>query len=163
MALVMTRPSAAKVAGVVGLNPPWKNPQLMFLALSRSPTLRPVIITLSRVVQSSKNGCGSLMTAPAMESAPNGVERSAGIAPPVWPAIRFSAPGDEGPNVVLEVVAHREVPRVVPQRRHRAAVVVAHDETATDAVVRAAPGPPTPTVSTKRSTLPPFIAACSSV
>src|SRR5215470_4413592 len=100
-ALLMTLPSAARVAGVDGLKPPWKKPHVIPRAFSRSPILRPVIITLSRVVQSSKNGWGSLMTEPAIESTPNGVERSAGTAPPVWPEIRFRAPGVDARHVML--------------------------------------------------------------
>jgi len=38
---------------VVGVNPPWKKPQLSPAALRLSPTLRPVSDTASRVEQSS--------------------------------------------------------------------------------------------------------------
>src|SRR5262249_62205587 len=101
-ALLITLRSAARVAGVDGWKPPWKKPHVIPRAFSRSPILRPVILTLSRVVQSSKNGWGSLMTAPATVSGPNAVGRSGGIAPPVCPEMRFRAPGEDGPKVVLK-------------------------------------------------------------
>jgi hypothetical protein len=38
---------------VVGVKPPWNQPQLSPAAFSRSPTFLPVIVTASRVEQSS--------------------------------------------------------------------------------------------------------------
>src|SRR5271166_4122433 len=100
----------------VGAKPPWNQPQLRFFALSRSPTFGPTIETM--VVpwrpgfvntHSSPAGRGSPITGPVLEPlailpaalavAPLGfVGNSVAVA--VVPAIRLSAPTDEGPNIV---------------------------------------------------------------
>src|SRR5262245_16359550 len=85
-----------------GLKPPWNHPQEIPLALSRSPTFFPDIAAFAAeaMVQSSNSatGRGSPMIVPlATLSRMSGV-----VAPWVWPEIRFSAPGVEGPNVVLK-------------------------------------------------------------
>src|SRR5215471_7566509 len=85
-----------------GRKPPWNHPQVITLALSRSPTFVPDIAAFGAVaiVQSSKSaiGRGSPMMLPfATLSGISGV-----VVPWVWPEIKFSAPGVEGPNVVLK-------------------------------------------------------------
>src|ERR1051325_6496817 len=83
----------------VGRKPPWNQPQVIPLALSRSPTFWPLITTLFGLTgeQSSSAGRGSPITEPL--AVLKGTE--AGVAPWVWPEIRLSAPGAEGPNTVL--------------------------------------------------------------
>src|SRR5690349_4565606 len=68
---VLSEPSGLKVAGWVGANPPWNQPQVRPLSLSRSPTFLPLIRTVLAVAvpprsapQSSRNGSGSEMTDP---------------------------------------------------------------------------------------------------
>ena len=87
-------------AGVVGRKPPWNQPHVTPRAFMRSPTLRPLIAIVGEVVleQSSPVGSGSLMTVPSTTVSGS----SAGVAPCVWPATRFSAPGVECPNTVLK-------------------------------------------------------------
>src|SRR5258705_531152 len=116
-------PQTAKPAALVevGLNPPWNQPQLTFLALSRSPMfLRGggaggLVGVWLAPEQSSWGGWGSPYTVPrpALFSGltPPGssplapVLGSTGKAPPVWPEIRLSAPGVDGPNVVSQLLS----------------------------------------------------------
>src|ERR1700716_3394604 len=83
----------------VGLKPPWNQPQVMFLAFSRSPTflLLGDIATVGLPEQSSNAGSGSPITVPF--DVLSGM--AGGVAPWVCPLTRLSAPGVEGPNVVL--------------------------------------------------------------
>ncbi len=99
---------------VVGRKPPWNQPQVTPRAFSRSPTFLPVraarLFDDVRFLleQSSYAGSGSLITVPtpfasgettAYESltvAP--VFGSTACTPWVWPEIRLSAPGVDGPK-----------------------------------------------------------------
>src|SRR5260370_11191658 len=80
--------------------PPWNQPQVTPFAFSRSPMFLlwgSTDVELSRVSHLSPVGCGSPMTVPlaagtALPSAEN---------PWVCPEMRLSAPGLDGPNVVL--------------------------------------------------------------
>src|SRR4051812_38360160 len=76
----------------VGRKPPWNQPQVTPLSLSRSPTFLPDIVALPEP-QSSSAGSGS----PTIDESwmP---PAAAGLAPCVVPAMRLSAPGVEGPN-----------------------------------------------------------------
>src|SRR5215471_10277021 len=108
----------ACLAFLQSAKPPWNQPQVMPLALSRSPTFLPPISATDWVVlQLSKNGRSSLKIVPRPCGAGTpgvlAVENSAGhfgalivapppqMAPKVLPLIRFSAPGVEGPYPVL--------------------------------------------------------------
>jgi hypothetical protein len=80
--------------------PLWNQPQVTPFAFSRSPTLRPVIVTVSRVSQTSPAGCGSPIIVPLAVSTPNAVARPGGTAPWVWPETRLIVPGLDGPKTV---------------------------------------------------------------
>src|SRR3954466_1649207 len=80
----------------VGRNPPWNQPQVTPALLIRSPMLVPDICAL-RPEQSSNGGAGSPFLVPFS------MPFCGGPAPLVWPAIRFSAPGVDGPNVEPKV------------------------------------------------------------
>src|SRR6266566_5319624 len=99
----------------LGANPPWNQPQVTPLALSRSPTFLPVAMATGLVVvwlaseQASKAGSGSPktvprpallggLTAPGAATGCPVLGLTAKLAP-VWPEIRLSAPGVDGPNV----------------------------------------------------------------
>src|SRR5216684_2327950 len=115
-AAVLVEPSALKVAGTVGAKPPWNQPQLMRLALRRSPTLGPAILICTRdlgLEQSSSSGCGSPITVPcgsppATKVLPEmlalvgvGTPFTGTVAwtmPCVCPAMRLSAPTVDGPK-----------------------------------------------------------------
>src|SRR5437868_2674090 len=81
----------------LGLNPPWNHPHVMFLVLSRSPAFLPDNETVVRPAgtQSSKAGRASPMTE-LPETLP-AAEPFTSVAPCVCAAIRFRAPGVEGP------------------------------------------------------------------
>src|ERR1700739_4406705 len=83
-----------------GLKPPWNHPHVIPLPLSRSPTFVPAIAAFGGVamVQSSLAaiGRGSPMIVPLVTL----LGISGVVAPWVWPEIRFSAPGVEGPKPV---------------------------------------------------------------
>src|SRR5450830_1839072 len=84
---------------VQSAKPPWNQPQLTFFALSRSPTLtflESVEVDVSRESHTSPVGCGSPMTDPFVVTADDVCAK-----PCVWPDTRLSAPGVDGPNVVL--------------------------------------------------------------
>ena len=96
---------------LVGAKPPWNQPQLTPLALSRSPTFRPLILTRGVAVVGAAvvervgvavDGAGPLAsgepTAPG--SGTTCPAAFSGVAPPVWPETRLSAPGVDGPNSV---------------------------------------------------------------
>src|SRR5262249_33414499 len=92
---------------IVRSNPPWNHPHVTPAAFRRSPMflLLDVKKKLSRDVQTSPDGCPSPMALPPAMS-PAAAGRLWGppvpdTAPKVLPAIRLSAPGMEGPNVVL--------------------------------------------------------------
>src|SRR5690349_19772341 len=86
----------------VGRKPPWNQPQVTLLALSRSPTLRPLTVTIPAFgfEQSSSCGSGSAITVPAAVMTSSSSFSSAGSAPCVFPATRLSAPGVDGPKLV---------------------------------------------------------------
>src|ERR1700674_571361 len=101
----------------MGAKPPWNQPHEMPLALSRSPTFVPEIVIMLVPcnfglvrTQSSSPGRGSPMTEPvvfapamlplALAGTPFG-RFAPRVAPKVFPEMRFTAPGVEGPNVVL--------------------------------------------------------------
>jgi hypothetical protein len=65
------------------------------LAERASPTLRPDIVTVGWLEQSSSAGSGSPITVPFETM--SGI--AAGVAPCVCPATRLKAPGVDGPNV----------------------------------------------------------------
>src|SRR5262245_25856750 len=88
--------TALPLVVVVGLKPPWNQPQVTPLASSRLPTFVPLMAMVVPPAQSSNVGVGSAITVP-LEPLPGIL---AGVAPCDWPAIRLSAPGVEGPNVV---------------------------------------------------------------
>src|SRR5262249_56840013 len=99
------------VAAVVGLKPPWNHPHVTWCAFRRWPVLWPVtMVTCDAVaiVQSSSaaDGRGSPMIVPICVvgsmavTLPDALPRVS-IAPHVCPATRFSAPGVDGPNPVL--------------------------------------------------------------
>jgi hypothetical protein len=78
--------------------PPWNQPHVVPLALSRSPIFLffgSVDVVVSRVSHLSPVGCGSPMTVVLAVTAGLVV-----VKPWVCPATRLSAPGVEGPNVV---------------------------------------------------------------
>src|SRR5882724_8392197 len=79
--------------------PPWNQPQLMPFAFKRSPIFLPLMETVSRVEHLSNAGCGSPVTDPATTSSAKNPTTL--VAPAVWPEIKLRAPGDDGPNVVL--------------------------------------------------------------
>src|SRR5271156_1420052 len=100
----------------VGAKPPWNQPQVMFFALSKSPTFGPRIETMVVVcnpgfvsTHSSPAGRGSPITGPVVEPlailpaalavAPLGLVGNR-VAVAVVPAIMLSAPTEEGPNIV---------------------------------------------------------------
>src|SRR5262245_24381681 len=83
-----------------GLKPPWNHPQVIPSLLRRSPTFVPDIAAFGAAagVQSSAKGRGSPMMVPLSTLfAMSGV-----VAPWVWPEIKFSAQGVEGPKPVLK-------------------------------------------------------------
>src|ERR1700754_261405 len=90
---------------LVGLKPPWNQPQVTLFLFRRSPTLPPWllvrgVITALPLAQSSLvafDGSGSPMTVPFSMLLPSEV----GVTPCVLPAIRLMAPTVEGPNCVL--------------------------------------------------------------
>src|SRR5262249_8296414 len=83
-----------------GLKPPWNQPHVMCCLFRRSPTFVPDIAAFAAVaiVQSSfaATGRGSPMIVPLST-----LPALSGVAPWVWPLIRFNAPGVDGPNVEL--------------------------------------------------------------
>src|ERR1700750_929979 len=88
---------AVCVAGVVGLKPPWNQPQLTWWALSRSPMFLPESTTLAApLLQSSSVGGGSPMIV-LFSTEP---EMLATSVPCVWPEIRLIAPTVDGPKFV---------------------------------------------------------------
>src|SRR6185312_3897904 len=79
----------------VGRKPPSNQPHVRCLALSRSPTFWPDIVTVPLAQSSSAvDGSGSPITVPF--STP----LAATVAPCVWPLTRSSAPTVEGPKFV---------------------------------------------------------------
>ena len=115
--LVCVAPHTARLPpldGVVGPKPPWNQPHVMPLALSRSPMLRPVALTrwlTPCAEQSSSKGCGSPIIEPTPEtgsgsmSAPAGgtgapVVESTSMKPWVLPDTRLIAPGVDGPKLL---------------------------------------------------------------
>src|SRR5690349_526964 len=98
MLAVLAPHTAVPEFTAVGRKPPWNQPQLTPLALSRSPMFWPLIVMLLGLgdEQSSSAGFGSPITVPL--ATPPGTDD--GVAPWLWPAIRLSAPGVEGPKVV---------------------------------------------------------------
>src|SRR5215471_442147 len=108
----------------VGVKPPWNQPQESPAALSSSPMFWPVSATASRVEQSSQYGCASLVSEnPPLPSAVMSALGAVGVAcdglltrkagsvstPPVSPATRLIAPGEDGPKVVpyeLSLIAY---------------------------------------------------------
>src|SRR5205085_7153097 len=91
-----------------GLKPPWNHPHVIPFAFRRSPTLRPDMVTLVLVcvVQSSSvaGGLASPINEPLVPTMPL-VEPDTTLTPCVWPAIKFNAPGVEGPNVVPKLLS----------------------------------------------------------
>ena len=86
------------------LNPPIKPPQEIPEALSRLPMFCPDMVRF--VVfdeQTSPFGSASLITVddPAPPATIAKLAAVVPVAPLVWPEIRFSAPGVDGPNPVL--------------------------------------------------------------
>src|SRR3954470_7673644 len=117
MLLCVAPHTAYPLAVPVGLKPPWNQPHVTRRSLSRSPTLRPCIAArLSLLVwflpeQSSHAGSGSLIIVPmplasgeatayasVVGSCVTGVSA---CTPCVLPEIRLMAPGEDGPNTVL--------------------------------------------------------------
>src|SRR5690349_18306552 len=87
----------------LGLKPPWNHPHVTFFAFNRSPMFLPDIemyVLGGARVQSSSDGSGrgSPITEPD-ETLPAALP-AVTVAPCVCPAIRFSAPGVDGPNTV---------------------------------------------------------------
>ena len=83
---------------------------------------------------------------------------------PVLPETRFTAPGDDGPNVVpKELSLRRERLGVVPHRRDGVAVVVVHDVAGLARLAGALLPVAVPTVVTNLSICPPSNAFCSSL
>src|SRR6185312_678113 len=81
----------------VGRKPPSNQPHVMLLALSRSPTFLPDIVTPPLPQSSSEAaGSGSPITVPFSTPLATG-----GVAPCVWPLMRLIAPTVEGPKFVL--------------------------------------------------------------
>src|SRR5579885_500817 len=81
---------------LVGAKPPSNQPQVIFLAFSRSPMFGPLIAAVAPTEQSSNVGSRSPMTVPFSTLLLVPVT----TAPCVWPEIRLSAPGVDGPNSV---------------------------------------------------------------
>src|SRR5262245_6610943 len=110
-------PDGESVAETVGLKPPWNQPQVTPLRLSRSPMFVPSIAPRLLVdvwllsEQSSHAGSKSPMSVPT--PAPFGdcvmfgadviwwVTDVSATAPCVCPEIRLTAPGVDGPNTSL--------------------------------------------------------------
>src|SRR3974390_703933 len=85
----------------LGRNPPWNQPHVTFLALRRSPTFFPDMVTsvFAVRVQSSRAAEGRASPINEPESTtPLGLPEVI-VAPAVWPEIRLMTPGAEGPNV----------------------------------------------------------------
>src|ERR1700683_4470082 len=101
MLLCVVAQTAVPLLTELGRNPPWKQPQLMFLALSKSPTFFPVMVTnvLLVMVQSSsaRDGRASPISDPPATT-PVGLPEVHGRAL-VSPEIRCRTPGADGPNV----------------------------------------------------------------
>src|ERR1700712_1952805 len=76
-----------------GLKPPWNQPHETLSAFIRSPMFWPLIEPLPDA-QSSSAGSGSEIMVPFSTPEP-------AAAPCVVPAIRLSAPGVDGPNVLV--------------------------------------------------------------
>src|SRR5258705_7797504 len=87
---------------LVGLKPPWNQPQVTPLADSRSPILRPVMATRPAfgLEQSSNIGSGSAIMVPCTTMASPSSVISSGEAPWVLPETRLMAPGLDGPKFV---------------------------------------------------------------
>src|SRR5215471_6048488 len=95
--------TAAPLTTAEGANPPWNQPQVTSCAFRRSPTFLLLFdraaLDAVAIVQSSfaATGRGSPMIVPlATLFAMSGV-----VVPWVWPLIRLSAPGVDGPKVEL--------------------------------------------------------------
>src|SRR5437870_4842742 len=85
-----------------GRKPPWNHPQVMPFSLSRSPIFLPVSVTrfLPPVRQSSRAGRGLPIMVPSTTCVFRLPVSSTTLSPWVWPEIRLTAPGVDGPNVV---------------------------------------------------------------
>src|SRR5215831_2861777 len=95
-----------------GPKPPWNQPQVTLAPLSIVPMFGPDIFTvgLAWLAQLSKNGSGSPTTVPvwvvglcepmAPGSGTGAPWALTEVPPKVWPEIRLSAPGVDGPNTV---------------------------------------------------------------
>src|ERR1700755_312380 len=109
--VALTVPSTA-----VGLKPPWNQPHVTPRALIRSPMFLLVFCrpTVVEPEQSSNAGSGSAMIVPLATLLPCEVSGVSWepfglgpgvIAPCVSPEIRFSAPGVDGPNCVVQALS----------------------------------------------------------
>src|SRR5919201_1556961 len=85
------------------LKPPWNQPHVTPLALSRSPMfllLGSIEVLTSRVSQMSPAGCGApILVVFGVTAMPKAV--ASGEKPCVCPETRLMAPGLEGPKTVL--------------------------------------------------------------
>src|SRR5215468_2520864 len=90
----------------VGLKPPVNQPQLMLLALSRSPILWPLICSVVGLIapDASQSSCagGRLAISVPLATALLGADV---LSPWVWPAMRLSACGMDGPNVEAKLLS----------------------------------------------------------
>src|SRR5579871_1498237 len=79
-----------------GAKPPSNQPQVRCAAFNKSPMFTPLIAAVAPAEQSSNVGSRSPMTVPFTTFLLVPVT----VAPLVWPEIRLSAPGVDGPNSV---------------------------------------------------------------
>ncbi len=103
--VVRLQPVEPSAFVIVRSKPPEKKPHEMFAAVRRSPMFWPPIVPCAPVEgeQTSPIGSASLIivSEPLPPSVSSPVPFNVSTTPLVWPEIRFSAPGVDGPNVVL--------------------------------------------------------------
>ena len=82
-------------------NPPWNQPHVIPLAFSRSPTFLPDIVTVLSMPATQSSSAGRRRRSGSGHNLLGRVPaRDRLLAPCVWPEIRLSAPGVDGPNPV---------------------------------------------------------------